>query len=313
MNKPSTLAEWVHWWYEEIGANIIPANSRIKKTWIAWSQYQNAPIPKEQIESWLATGAFNQGVAVMAGKLWRGRSEGKYLIFIDCDGQKAIEAFCSTISNTKLADFAARTLVEQHLDNPSKAHIYLVSEVPIPNKPSNVLGLEIKSEGNHGIAYCTPSVHKDGHRYEIVGTLEPLALSEHATLQLKERLIQVYRGHSLEYATPRLPYIGGQVIDEPQYTDKLTPEKLERMAEFLSKKYIKGQVHDLTWATAGTLRRQGVPLSDAIALIRRTGELAGDSPRGIESHIAEVEGTYRRDISRPLRGKTSLRRLVETA
>jgi hypothetical protein len=56
---------------------------------------------------------------------------------------------------------AHKFIVEQHKDNLEKAHIYFYSPIPFPKKSSDsILGLEVKGVGEHGIAYCAPSIHQ---------------------------------------------------------------------------------------------------------------------------------------------------------
>ena len=41
-----------------------------------------------------------------------------------------------------------------------------------------VPAIEMKGDGTHGIMYCTPSPHKDGSNYRILGVKEPVILDE---------------------------------------------------------------------------------------------------------------------------------------
>ncbi len=76
------------------------------------------------------------------------------------------------------------TLVEQHLDDLSKAHILLYSRKPFPKKSSDnhslsdklgsneIPAIEVKGLGSHGILFVSPSIHQNGNPYQILGTLE---------------------------------------------------------------------------------------------------------------------------------------------
>ena len=141
MSPQSTvLNDWSDYWFYEIGANIIPANTIEKNTFVGWSEYQDKPIPKEIHESRKKEGYYNKGIAVITGKLWRGPYAGKCLVAIDLDNPKAIEEFC----RNGLEDLKQKTLVEQTA-NPDKMHVYFIVDREIPNKASDKVDIS-KSE-----------------------------------------------------------------------------------------------------------------------------------------------------------------------
>ena len=118
-------------------------------------------------------------LAVMTGKIHKGKNEGKYLIGIDCDNLKAIEEICTRDGKTiTLQELANWTRVEQHKDNPNKAHIYILSTKPFKNKgrdpkfteleeKNEVPAIEIKCE--HLNMFTAPSIHQSGYPYEVLG------------------------------------------------------------------------------------------------------------------------------------------------
>jgi hypothetical protein len=77
-------------------------------------------------------------------------------------------------------------LIEQHNDAPDRAHIIFYSTHPFPEKSSDTVtegplsekldneipDIEVKGSGEHGLLFVTPSPHKNGHNYEIIGTRE---------------------------------------------------------------------------------------------------------------------------------------------
>src|SRR5215203_25141 len=154
--QSTILNEWSDYWFYEIGANIIPANTREKNTFIGWSECQGKPISNEVHESRKKNGYYNNGIALIPGPLWRGPHEGKYLVAIDLDNKKAIEEFC----RNNLEKLKQQTLVEQTA-NLEKMHIYFIVEREIPNKASDTVdatkstkiqaneipALEVKSNG----------------------------------------------------------------------------------------------------------------------------------------------------------------------
>lgn len=95
-------------WFYEIGANTLPANSRNKKPSVKWKQYEDKPIPEEIFEEWIRLDMFRDGIAVVCGKLFRGKYKGMWLNVIDCDNKLAIELlFVEGLDET-----AKKTIVE---------------------------------------------------------------------------------------------------------------------------------------------------------------------------------------------------------
>jgi hypothetical protein len=181
-----TFNDWADFWRYNIGVNLIPANTRKKETYESWKEWQDKPIPQELHDEWKTSGAFDRGMAVILGKTWHNSEFGKrglYLIGIDLDNRKAIEE----VTNKSLEKLAKDVIVEQHNDDLTKAHILLYSHKPFPKKSSDNTGhlnpklaadeipaIEVKGLGSHGILFVTPSIHKNGQPYQIIGTLEPI-------------------------------------------------------------------------------------------------------------------------------------------
>ena len=129
-------------------------------------------------------GAYVRGAAVITGKVWRGDYVGYYLNGIDLDNQKALDEICysfkdgTPITPDKLAE---QTLVEQHSNDPTKLHLYVYSKHPFKNKTSDagkawfnkqtMPAIEVK--GTKSLMFCTPSMHKSGHRYQFLKQIVP--------------------------------------------------------------------------------------------------------------------------------------------
>src|SRR5215212_2242335 len=113
------INRWVDFWYYIIGCNVIPANTKLKKTFIQWKQYQGASIPEEQIAQWKSSNAFRDGMAILPGKVWRGDHIGEHLVFVDLDNAKSIAEFCRYFTDSKgepatLQQLAEKFIIEQH-------------------------------------------------------------------------------------------------------------------------------------------------------------------------------------------------------
>ena len=182
---------WADFWRNKIGVNVIPANGIKKMTWINWTKdpnvnMQTQPIPQSMHDEWKRNESFKNGMAIICGKVLH-IPEKSHLWFcaVDCDNKIAIEEMTKDIQK-----MAQHTMVEQHLDNPNKAHFYFYTTKPMPKKSSDstnstlktkmdaglIPAIEMKGEGQHGIMYCTPSPHAGGSNYEILGIREPAVM-----------------------------------------------------------------------------------------------------------------------------------------
>lgn len=104
------INDWADFWRYQIGVNVIPANTRKKETYESWKEWQDKPISEDLHNEWKKSGVFNNGLAIILGKVHHNRQkEGLFLIGIDCDNAKAIEEIClrddKTISLSQLAQW----------------------------------------------------------------------------------------------------------------------------------------------------------------------------------------------------------------
>ena len=211
---------WADYWRYNIGVNVIPADTTNKKPLVRWSEWQDNPIPLELHNKWKSENAFYKGMAITLGRVWhRPDKKGYYLVGIDTDNAIGIREICSrpngNTSNEEdvLFAFANKTLVEQHKDNPDKAHFYLYLPRPLTKKSSDINptnpdfsnrlktneipAMEVKCQGS--IMICSPSIHKNGHPYEIIGTCEPLSLTLEQADELEEHINNICRKYGLKY------------------------------------------------------------------------------------------------------------------
>jgi hypothetical protein len=203
LNKESSPNDWADFWRNECGLNVIPADTKNKKIYERWSLWQKEGISKEQHQEWKERNAFDNGIAIIAGNIWHKKGLEKYsLCFIDLDNQKAIEEICTIFGTKDLNQLAQRTIVEQHRDNPSKAHVYFYTEYILKKKSSDatrklkdkldsneIPAIEVKCQSD-GLAYCTPSLHKDGYNYEITGVKE-IAIFDGK--EIEDKLFEIYK------------------------------------------------------------------------------------------------------------------------
>lgn len=203
--KIKTINEWADFWRYEIGMNVIPANTKYKKPIVNWIEWQNNPIPKELHDKWKNENAFDNGMAIVVGKVFHNvMKKGLYLCAIDCDNEKAV----AEMTPKGIVYHAKKTLIEWHPDDPNKCHIYFYTHQPIPKKSSDTVNpkqaeqleknqipaLEVKGEGKHGIMYVTPSTHKNGSKYEIVGVEQPVLLDD-----IGQWIDTICKKHGIQY------------------------------------------------------------------------------------------------------------------
>jgi hypothetical protein len=197
-----SINESADYWRFDVCINVIPADTKNKKPLVSWSEWQDKPTPEELYNKWKAERAFSKGLALIPGRVWHKEDkQNLYFIFIDADKQIAIDELCTRNGKKiTLQEMAQKFLVEQHADDPEKAHIYFYSPIPFPMKSADTkLGLEIKGLGEHGIAFCFPSIHKNGHPYEIIGTNQPITLTIEQARETIQHIDQICIKHGIQY------------------------------------------------------------------------------------------------------------------
>jgi P4 family phage/plasmid primase-like protien len=191
-------------WYYDIGVNPLPADTKNKKINVKWAEYQDKTIPVEVHKSRKELGHYNNGIAVMTGRIHKGKNEGKYLIGIDCDNERAINEICSRDDKKiTLQELANWTRIEQHKDDTNKAHIYILSTKPFKNKGrdskfvkeellNKVPAIEVKCERQ--TMFTAPSIHEDGNPYEVLGIKEPVLCDE-----FQIHLDNIFKKYNIKY------------------------------------------------------------------------------------------------------------------
>lgn len=254
---------WADYWRYVIGVNVIPADTKNKKTSIKWLQYQNSPISEEQHNKWKQEGAFVNGMAIIAGRVWHNhKKKGLYLVLVDLDNQKAIDEFCTRNGvMTPLGELAKTLMVEQHDDEPHKAHIMFYASHPFRKKSTDTItktmsdklvkneipAIEIKGAGEHGVLFVTPSIHKYGKNYHIIGTIE-LGTTPFDGLEI--HLDNICNKYGIPYLTNGNGNVTKQPIDElfnedtKIYEGHNRHEAILRVMESLLRRNLKILTHE---------------------------------------------------------------------
>ena len=208
-----SMNDGADFWYYEIGVNPIPAitsnkqkvddNGKqlsihpfgiLKYSWNGETyNLRDDDMPKELFEYLKLNNCYEKGIAAAGGLIHRGKHQGRYLTLIDCDNQKGIEAtFPKGLESLK-----TNTLVEQHKDRLDKVHAYFVTSRPLTTIPDTArpdgITFEVKTKSTEGIHFVSPSIHKDGQRYEIVSETKTPAW-------LKDEEIEKFENHLLKLA-----------------------------------------------------------------------------------------------------------------
>jgi Family of unknown function (DUF5906)/D5 N terminal like len=130
-----------------------------------------------------------------------------YLTYLS-ESKKTIEELCTRDGKTtSLEKMGSRFLIEQHKDDLGKAHIGFYSPIAFAKKsPDGILGIEVKSVGEHGISFCCPSIHQNKdhkdtntHRYEIIGTSEPVTLTKLQAIELMQHINRICIKFGVKY------------------------------------------------------------------------------------------------------------------
>ena len=223
-NKPSLAPadkswshnKWANYWRKYIGVETLPANSRSKIPFVrgileSWKKYQTEPSTDEEFQHWLDNNSFDNGICILTGKVrHRPDRSGLYFVVIDGDKPDGIKELLTQNGNgpPSLQEVAKnwRWLVTQHKDSPEKAHFGFYSPIRFSEKYHDpILGLEIRCEDNDGktgrVMMVAPSIHQNGHPYEIIGTKDPVVLTELQAMELKQHIDQVCLRNGVEYLT----------------------------------------------------------------------------------------------------------------
>jgi hypothetical protein len=206
--------EWAKYWRERIGVETLPANSRSKIPFVpgkleSWLKYQTEPSTDKEFQHWLDNNAFDNGICILTGKI-RHRPDRNHLYFvvIDVDRPDGIkELFTRNGSDPPpLQEIAKKWIVTQHKDSLEKAHFGFYSSIPFAEKSSDsIIGLEVRCQDYEGktrrVIMVAPSIHMNGHPYEIIGTKDPIVLTGLQALELKQHIDQVCIKNGVEYLT----------------------------------------------------------------------------------------------------------------
>lgn len=310
----NSINEWANFWRYIIGVDPIPADTQSKTTWIEWSNYQEEPVSEEQHKEWQRNRAFSKGMAIVLGKIHRGPYKGKYLAGIDIDNKLGIEEFLSHFGEVDtLEKLAEKTIVEQHLDDKNKVHVYFIVEKPLKKKSGikstignpDIPAIEVKSEGSHGIIFCTPSMHKNGFPYQIVGTRKATVLNVKQSEILEDRLNQIYKKYDNSFdengglTSIKDLFKGDFVIKEGNNRHEALLRVMESLIQRLRGIYTEDEIRNYAWDWN---QKHGKPPLDRKEFDEQWKDaknfILKNEPRNDDPKIEDKEIEYLRDIKK---------------
>ncbi len=149
------IREWVHFYRDLLGFNVIPVIAKSKKAAVEWTKYQNSRASAEEVDQWLKTGLF-ENIAVLAGE-----TSGN-LTVIDFDD---MEGYKRAFDSTKIEN---ETLVVRS-GSGRGVHVYLRGEKSVKTVRCEHLEPPFGIQGQNVIVILPPSIHLDsGQPYKII-------------------------------------------------------------------------------------------------------------------------------------------------
>lgn len=177
------------YWPELADIPIFPANTKVKE--IHYKEWQNEDFSQHSFRARLEAGEYDNGIAIRLGKTMSGEF---YSFAIDLDGWDAVQVWFGQ-ENTwdKVINTSKKTRVEWHQDK-GRLHILGKCNEPIPSrkiyvvKPDKLNGIEgalIEIRCERQPLFVSPSIHKEGKPYSVLGTEEITILSNPMSLKGK--------------------------------------------------------------------------------------------------------------------------------
>lgn len=207
----TTIEEGIKFWRKDLGVNTIPADTRNKKPLEEWKRWQTEPTPEPLQLHWERNDKFANGINVVLGKIHHSVGlKDYYLSCIDLDNEAAIREFCNFNGKQLTLDELSKHgfLIEQHLDNPARAHIYVITKEPLKKKVSsipvdgkwdeNIPKIEVKTDS---LVSVTPSVHEKGCNYQFTGDYRKFIDDPifHDKNVIEQQIDKICRKYNIEY------------------------------------------------------------------------------------------------------------------
>jgi hypothetical protein len=276
------------------GLIVTPLNGKIPMI-TAW-QLQPKPTDSDLI-SWFATG--NHNIGIRTGLISR-------LAAIDIDAAGK-EVFNQTGFSAGLKDKIANT----RMTKTGGGGYHILFRFSLTEFPDGIETVklwhkagvkgEILLQGNNRQVVSPPSIHPETKKPYESNCKDLLEITKAEYLEILAAFGKAPKGEVYYFQGPN---------DEPEYTNKLAPKKMQQALKLLLPHYTKGSRHDIVFSLAGTYRKAGVPQSNTEMFVTMLGNAAGDDRAKIADNLRMVREQYRRDINLPIAGRKMLRGLL---
>ena len=155
---------WADYWRDVVGFNVIPMNGKIPVE--EYKQFFDRAIPIELHNYWRNNALFDNGIAIINGRLWNNEHR-KHLFghIVDTD----TEAGTELIMNMKGVQLTLDDMIKRGIaieKTPRGFHFIIFSEMEFPHLAANTSGVEVK--GSNKLTTVAPTV-TEGVRRELIG------------------------------------------------------------------------------------------------------------------------------------------------
>lgn len=194
--------------FYDLGVNFIGVDTVNEKYEVNWGIYQETELTEQEYLENKKNGVYDKGVAIIAGRIWRGPNKGKWHNIIDIDNKIGFQEFFTNYDN-----FKRENLIEDHEDDPYSAHVHVVTvDRPIKSQALKNINRETQSaievkSGGTGICNSYPSNHSENVNGDLKISpwkFNELKLPSVAPVEDVERFLdKIYSKYNIDYLKNR--------------------------------------------------------------------------------------------------------------
>ena len=179
----------VIYWPEVAGIPIIEADTGKKHVNV--HGWQNLDLTKVDFRAKLANGDYDNGIAIRLGKTLSGQY---YSFALDFDGWDAVEEWFGDWE--QVLELSKKTRIEWHGDDRGRIHCIFLAKEPIANTSHiHIRNSQLEIRCEKELLFVSPSVHKHGNPYTVIGTNEIAILNKIQLLTLQAKIDKLSEGY----------------------------------------------------------------------------------------------------------------------